>query len=254
MGQGTDRGGLPPTVVLADSDAVADEAVVRILAAAQQAIAARGRFDLVLAGGSTPKAAYALLAKAGEVSEHSSAANTDIDWPRWYIWFGDERCLPADDPDRNSVMADRAWLHAGAIPRPNIHPIPAELGAEAAAESYARMIASVRRFDLVLLGMGEDGHTASLFPGHRHDPLQTVHPVHHAPKPPPDRVSLSAAVINQARAVLMLVTGAGKQDAVVRWRAGAALPIASIHGDCVTLLMDAVAAGGSPSPGQQLRT
>jgi 6-phosphogluconolactonase len=173
--------------------------------------------------------AYGLLARA------------EADWSRWQLWYGDERCLPVDDPERNSVMADRVWLRDSSIPRADIHPIPAELGAETAAAAYAELIAPVLLFDLVLLGMGEDGHTASLFPGQRHDPGQTVHPVHDAPKPPPDRVSLSATVLGRARGVLMLVTGAGKREALARWRAGEALPIATIP--ATALLLDRAAAG-----------
>lgn len=236
-------GRLPDTVVLADSGAVARDTVARILASARRAIEARGRFDLVLAGGTTPKVAYKMLAEAERQAGDLAAAG----WARWHIWFGDERCLPPLDPERNSRMAEQAWLGGSAIPAANIHPIPAELGAEAAAEAYAEAIAALARFDLVLLGMGEDGHTASLFPGHRNDPAETVHPVHQAPKPPPDRVSLSAATINRAREVLMLVTGAGKRDALARWRAGEALPIAGIRAAQTTLLLDQAAAGSLDS-------
>jgi 6-phosphogluconolactonase len=217
------------TVVFDDGNAVAREAADRILDAAQRAIAERGVFHLVLAGGTTPTLAYGLL------------ANADADWQRWQIWYGDERCLPADDPERNSVMANRVWLHDSPIPRANIHPIPAELGAEAAAAAYAGLLAPVLPFDMVLLGMGEDGHTASLFPGHRHSLEQTAHPIHDAPKPPPDRVSLSATVLGRARGGWMLVTGAGKREALARWRAGEALPIATIP--ATALLLDRAAVG-----------
>jgi len=224
------------TTVLADADAVAAEAVARILAAAGRAIAKRGAFHLVLAGGRTPEAAYRLLA----------GRNTDaaIDWSGWHIWYGDERCLPADDADRNSVMAARAWLAGSSIPTAQQHPIPAELGAEQAASDYAALIEPALPLDMVLLGMGEDGHTASLFPGQQHDPAELVHAVHDAPKPPPDRVSLSAAVISSAREVLMLVTGDGKRDALDRWQAGEDLPISRIHpAQGPQLLLDAAAAG-----------
>jgi 6-phosphogluconolactonase len=225
--------GFPKALVFGDSAAVAREAAERILDAAQRAITARGIFHLVLAGGTTPTLAYRLLGQSG--------IGADADWSRWQIWYGDERCLPVDDPERNSVMAERVWLQDSPIPRANIHPIPAEQGAEGAAAAYAELIAPVLPFDLVLLGMGEDGHTASLFPCHRHDPAQTVHPVHNAPKPPPDRVSLSGSVLSGAREVLMLVTGAGKREALARWRAGEALPIASIR--ATALLLDKAAAG-----------
>jgi len=170
----------------------------------------------VLAGGRTPQAAYGLLVGA------------DTDWSRWEIYFGDERCLPVDDAERNSLMAARALLDSVAVPAANVHPIPAERGAEAAAGEYEPVVRTALPFDLVLLGIGEDGHTASLFPGQQHPPDRLVHAIHNAPKPPPDRVSLSAGALSEAREVLILVTGAGKQAAIQGWRAGERLPIAEI--------------------------
>ena len=191
----------------------------RVLELAHVAIEERGVFQIVLAGGTTPQAVYRALVTAS------------TDWSCWQVFFGDERCLPADHPERNSVMATQGWLGRVPIPDANIHPIQAELGAEAAATRYAGVIASARPFDLVLLGMGEDGHTASLFPG---QPLLdrpgNVHPVHDAPKPPPDRVSLGLEALNDSREVLILVAGSSKRAAVQRWKAGDSLPIARIHG------------------------
>jgi 6-phosphogluconolactonase len=203
--------------VYPDAAAVAAAAADRVLAAANSAIAERGAFNLVLAGGGTPQAAYRLLARAR------------ADWPCWHIWFGDERCLPPEDPERNSRMAARAWLDRVPIPPDQVHPIPAELGPEAAAERYAATLRPVLPFDLVLLGMGEDGHTASLFPGLRHPSEELVHPVHAAPKLPPERVSLGLAALAASRRLLVLVTGAGKCQAVRRWRAGQDLPVARVQ-------------------------
>lgn len=204
--------------VFDSADAVASEAAERILQAANSAISTRGRFRLVLAGGRTPEAAYRLLATA------------DTDWSRWECYFGDERCLPVDDAERNSVMADTTLLGRVPIPAANIHPIPAELGAEAAATAYEPVVSDALPFDLVLLGIGEDGHTASLFPGHQHPARQLVHAVHNAPKPPPDRVSLSARALSNAQQVLVMATGAGKRAALDAWRAGEQLPVAEIGG------------------------
>lgn len=201
---------------LADSQAVAAQAAERILQAAGRAITARGLFRIVLAGGRTPEAAYHLL------------ANADTDWSRWHIYFGDERCLPADDEERNSLMASNALLKLVSIPADQVHAIPAEQGAEAAAEAYESVIRAALPFDLVLLGIGEDGHTASLFPGQQHPADQLVHAVHQAPKPPSDRVSLSAGALSEAREVLILATGAGKRTAIKGWQAGEHLPIATI--------------------------
>lgn len=216
--------------MLDDADAVALEAAQRILQSAARAIAEHGLFRIVLAGGRTPEAAYRLLVGA------------DTDWSRWEIYFGDERCLPVDDAERNSLMAARALLDPVAIPAANIHPIPAEHGAEAAAKAYQPVIRAALPFDLVLLGIGEDGHTASLFPGQQHPAGQLVHAVHNAPKPPPDRVSLGAGALSEAREVLILATGAGKRAAIKAWRAGEPLPIAAIGGPAyVDVLLDRAA-------------
>lgn len=215
-----------------DAAAVATETVRRVLAAAQQAIAARGVFRLVLAGGGTPEQAYRQLAAS------------DGDWSRWHIYLGDERCLPPDDAGRNSVMAERAWLAGSNVPTENVHWIPAELGAGAAADAYQTLIEPALPFDLVLLGMGEDGHTASLFPEHRHDAARLVVPVDHAPKPPPERVSLNFPALKQTREMLLLITGAGKSEAVHRWRDGETLPVAMLECDAgIDVLIDQAATG-----------
>ena len=200
---------------LPDATALSQAAVAVVLDTARAAIAARGAFCIVLAGGTTPEAIYAQLAAR------------QSDWGKWQVYFSDERCLPAGDAQRNDSMARRAWLDRVPIPPLNVHPIPAELGPETAARRYAEALAGVGDFDLVLLGLGEDGHTASLFPG---QPLgasadsATVLAVHAAPKPPAARVSLSAARLSRARRVLFLVTGAGKRAALAAWRQGQELP------------------------------
>lgn len=204
---------------LPDRPALDREAASEILAAAARAIAERGQFHLVLAGGDTPRGAYRRL--------RESAA----DWNAWHVYFGDERCLPPGDPARNSRMAADAWLDHVAIPPAQRHAIPGERGAIAAARAYARTLGAVGEFDLVLLGLGEDGHTASLFPGHEWgaaagspDTLAVLD----APKPPPQRVSLSAARLGRARQVLFLVDGEAKREAIAAWRAGRDIPARAI--------------------------
>ena len=194
-------------------------AVRAILLAAQLAISRHNEFHIVLAGGNTPRRIYESLRSA------------DTGWPAWHVYFGDERCLPADHDGRNSSMAGLAWLDHVAIPREQIHPIHAETGAEAAAADYMQTLKGIGQFDLVLLGLGEDGHTASLFPCH--DPGSTpdapaVLAVHDAPKPPPDRVSLSANRLGAARQVMFLVTGEAKRQAVHDWRNGIDIPAAAV--------------------------
>ncbi|MCF6280597.1 MAG: 6-phosphogluconolactonase [Candidatus Polarisedimenticolaceae bacterium] len=199
------------------AEAVAEDGCDKTLAAAKQAIEQRGSFHILLAGGSTPTLCYRRL------------ASSDADWPHWHIYFGDERCLPKLDPARNSQMAALALTEQVAIPSSQIHPIPAELGAEEAAKQYDALISNILPFDMVLLGMGEDGHTASLFPGQQHPAGRSVVAVHNAPKPPADRVSLSAAALSNCRQLLFLVTGRGKQQAVAQWRNGKRLPITQIE-------------------------
>ena len=139
-----------------------------------------------------------------------------------------------------------AWLDHVAIPRSNIHRIPAEYGPDAGAAAYAQELAGVAEFDLVLLGLGEDGHTASLFPGRdwSADNLTPVLAVTDAPKPPPQRVSLSPARLAATRQLVFLVTGAGKRTAVRDWRAGITIPASRIapRGG-VDIFLDAAASG-----------
>lgn len=186
-----------------------------ILRAAAEAIAARGRFTFVLAGGATPVGIYLQLGRA------------NADWSRWHIYFGDERCRPRGDAQRNDSLAEDAWLNRVAIPRAQIHRIPAESGAAAAAADYAEAVADIDQFDFVLLGLGEDGHTASLFPGRSHDGAAALAVVD-APKPPPERVSLSAGRLSRARQVMFVVAGEKKRQAVAAWRRGDPLPAAAI--------------------------
>lgn len=208
------------------ADAVADACVACILDCANRAIEERGEFRIVLAGGSTPRHAYEALRDA------------DTDWSKWKFYLGDERCLPADDPERNSVMAREALLSHVSIKPANVYFMNAETGAETAAEEYTGHVKDAVPFDLVLLGMGEDGHTASLFPGHEHDPEEAVHAVHNAPKPPADRVSMSAHTLGETRELLILVTGAGKQAAVKQWLAGEVLPVATVNPGLAKVLID----------------
>ena len=207
---------------VADVTALRRAAVERIVGAASRAIQQRGKFLIVLAGGDTPASIYRSLRDA------------ETDWSRWHVYFGDERCLPADHPERNSRMASDAWLDHVSIPADQLHPLPAEVGPERAARDYVTTLRNLGEFDLVLLGLGEDGHTASLFPGHDWGvaaDAPDAAAVFNAPKPPPHRVSLSAARLSRARAVLFLVTGESKRDAVAQWGRGADIPARAICPD-----------------------
>ena len=220
--------------VLDNPAAVAAETVTCLLAAAHEAIAARGRFRLVLAGGRTPELAYRLLAER------------EADWANWELYLGDERCLPVDHAERNQRMVEQAWLSRLSGDLPQVHFIAAELGPVAGAARYAPLIETAVPFDLVLLGIGEDGHTASLFPGQPLDTEAWVVPVLGAPKPPPERVSLGLRALRSARRLLVLATGTDKRVALERWRAGEELPIARVcRGLSVSVLLDRAA---DPSP------
>ncbi len=204
-----------------DSRIAFEQAASRfILENAESSIDKRGAFRIVLAGGNTPRDIYSRLCDA------------DTDWSAWHVYFGDERCLPDADLRRNSAMARSTLLAHVAIPATQIHPIPGELGATAAAARYANELMSVGEFDLVLLGLGEDGHTASLFPGKEWGETEDaplVLAVHDAPKLPADRVSLSARRLSRARQVIFLVTGDAKLDALVRLVQGDSIPASAIR-------------------------
>ena len=210
---------LPRVHQFATSALLIDELCERIAALAHQSCARRGSFSIVLAGGNTPRILYRRLSKL------------PADWQCWHIYFSDERCLPARDPDRNDSMAAAAWLDHVAIPDHQIHRVPAGGSAAAAATAYASVLEQVSAFDLVLLGLGEDGHTASLFPG---DPQVAsggalAIAVDNAPKPPPTRVSMSPDCLSRAAAVWFMVTGDSKREALEAWLAGAPLPPQSIN-------------------------
>jgi 6-phosphogluconolactonase len=204
---------------VADVSALYGAVAARTLAAADRAVRAHGRFVVVLAGGNTPRGAYELLRMA------------QADWSAWHVYFGDERCTAHDDPLRNSRMAESAWLEHVPIPRRQVHEIPAELGPNEAAKRYASVLEPVGEFDLVLFGLGEDGHTGSLFAGHDRGcgaDAPSMLPVFDAPKPPPHRVTMSARRFSRTAEAIFMVAGAEKRDAVRRWRAGESIPARAI--------------------------
>lgn len=209
-----------------------DTATETILKSANEAIAARGSFTIVLAGGTTPKEIYQRL------------RHVETDWSKWHVYYGDERCLPVDHADRNSRMAEESLLQHVAIPDNQIHAMPAELGADVGAARYSVLLQNLGQFDCVLLGVGEDAHTASLFPGQAWEGAANASAiaVRNSPKPPSDRVSLSASRLSNAKQVMFFVTGAGKRDAVTAWRNGEDMPVAAIRPEAgVEVYMDAAA-------------
>jgi len=198
-------------MILPDSAALASEAARRFVALAQAAVADHGRFTVALSGGSTPRALHACLARP-PLSE-------SVDWANVHVFWGDERMVPLDDIESSYRMARETLLAHVPISAANIYPVPTIGGTpEAAASAYEETITAVfgtdsPRFDLILLGIGPDGHTASLFPGQP----EVVRPsnalvvaVHNAPKPPPTRITCTYKLINAAANVLFLVAGADK--------------------------------------------
>jgi 6-phosphogluconolactonase len=187
--------------------------------AAGEAIQARGLFSLVLSGGSTPRHLYELLAE----EPHLSA----VDWTRVAFFWGDERCVPPDHRDSNYRMAREALLDKVSIPKENIFPMPVVLEPEEEAQQYEATLRrffglkignDFPRFDLVLLGLGADGHTASLFPGD--SALEEKRRLVVAVTPPPGirpavpRLSLTLPLLKRARNVWFLVSGEEKKEMV----------------------------------------
>lgn len=200
-----------------DLDDMGAAVAQRIAGLAAQAIATRGVFHVALAGGETPRRCYQKL------------RDLAIDWKHVHIYFGDERCLPCGDASRNDSLVRETLLEHVIIPPANVHAIPVELGAREAAASYASLLGNVVPLDLMLLGMGEDGHTASLFPDNPAiESEAAVVPVFDAPKPPAERVSLGINTLNAARQKIFLVAGSGKRAALERILQGNSLPAARV--------------------------
>lgn len=193
---------MPEFIVLETAEDVAESAAAEIAEALGE-----GARTLTLAGGTTPMRCYELLAQA------------DVRWGRVTVLFGDERCVPPDHPDSNYRAARVALLDR--VSPASVHRMPAELGPDEGAELYSRVVASLAPLDVVVLGVGEDGHTASLFPGHPEveAPGWAVG-VRNSPKPPPERVSLTLPALRGARKVIVLATGAGKAEAVALAKQG----------------------------------
>jgi len=245
--------GLGPSdvVILADPDLMAAAAAARLITALVDAQAARGHAHVVLTGGTGGGAIQVAVAAA--------AARNAVDWTAVDLWWGDERFLPAGDPDRNETQARGFLLDALPLDPARVHPMPASDGpfgtdVDAAAAAYAAELAAaaspesalpVPVFDVLMLGVGPDGHVASLFPGHPGFAVRegTAIAVRESPKPPPTRISLTLPALQTARQTWLLAAGEGKADVVSRAIGGEALPAGSVHGTERTLwLLDRAAA------------
>jgi 6-phosphogluconolactonase len=196
--------------VLPNTPALIDRGLAITLNVAQTALQERGKFTIALAGGSTPEPLYAALAQQ------------NLDWENVHVFWGDERYVAADHPDSNAGMAHQAWLDHVSIPSDNIHAVPTHFpNPETAAVAYEQTLLTcfqvspgqIPSFDLILLGMGPDGHTASLFP---HTPALQVcdHLVTVGSKDGEPRITFTLPLLNQAAHVVFLVAGANKQVAL----------------------------------------
>jgi 6-phosphogluconolactonase len=239
-------------IVHADAGLLAEAVAARLLVRLVDAQAERGAASMVLTGGSIAGAVYRAV--------RDSPARDAVDWSRVDVWWGDERFVPHDDPDRNEVQARAALLDALPLDPARIHPMPPADGAdgadpEAAAARYVEELARAARpgtaqlphFDVLLLGVGEDGHVASVFP--EHPVAYETRPcsaVRGSPKPPSTRLTLSLSTINTAEEVWLVASGAGKASAVRLALSGAGpvqVPAAGVHGVDRTLwLLDRAAA------------
>jgi 6-phosphogluconolactonase len=239
---------------VADDPAQAARAAAELIfAAIAKAREQRGVAHIALAGGSTPRPVYELLA-----AEQPG-------WESVHLWFGDERAVPPDDPESNYRLVRDSLLRSARAPEPTVHRIDAEQDPEAAAQAYERELRAllparddgVPVLDLAVLGVGEDGHTASLFSG---DPLLTAEgPLCRAvigPKPPPRRITLTLPVLRAARQVVLLATGEGKAAAIRAILAGPdpAVPASLVAGENATLIIDRAAAPPLAQPGRQRRS
>ncbi|MFI7588994.1 6-phosphogluconolactonase [Spongisporangium articulatum] len=222
---------------------LAAAAAARLVTEVVDAIAARGRAHVVLTGGSNGNALMAALA--------ASPARTAVDWHRVDFYWGDERFVPADDDDRNEKQARAALLDALDLDPRTVHAMPPSDGpdgddVDAAANRYAADLVAagggaVPEFDVVLLGVGPDGHVASLFPGHPGLAVgdHSVIAVRESPKPPPTRITLTMPVLCSSRQVWLLASGAGKAEAVAKALTPVpgepTLPARRVHGEQRTL-------------------
>lgn len=201
--------------VFPDVNETSKQAADFIAGKIKSSIDEKGSCHVILPGGNTPAKCLSYLVKK------------NLNWDKVHWYLGDERCYPADHVERNDVMLENnLWSKMTAT---HIHKIPAEQGAEIAAKIYSDIVRPIDCFDIAFLGVGEDGHTASLFPGNEALlDTRSVVPVYHSPKAPPERVSLSIKTLAQAKCRLVLAAGEGKQEIIQRIKNDEVLPVNSI--------------------------
>jgi 6-phosphogluconolactonase len=198
-----------------------------ILSEADNSIRERNIFHIVLAGGETPRAIY------------RSLRNAETDWSAWHFWYCDERCLPLGHYGLNSTMISNELFQFITVNELNIHRIKVESGIECAVDGYSKELKQAGIFDLTILGLGEDGHTASLFPGNKMigDKNDDVIAVFDAPKLPTQRISLSAKRLCRSRVVMFLAAGKEKKNVVDAYIRNKPMPATTIKGEENTVLL-----------------
>ena len=205
-------------LIFKDINTLSEKLARDILNVADYSIRSTNKFTIVLAGGSSFSNVYRIL------------NNSKSNWKKWYVYIGDERCLMQGDSNRNDYLINKIWLKDGPIPKKNINFIRAELGTKLGVSHYEKIVNNVKKFDIVLLGMGEDGHTASLFPEHSYKKNSIVAD-ERSPKYPAHRISMSYETLNKSSYVFKIISGFNKKYAVDLWRKGQDLPINKICGD-----------------------
>lgn len=206
-------------------ETVAQAAAEYLFQQIKACVTEKGLCHVVLPGGTTPARCLEILAEK------------PLPWKNIHWYPGDERCYPVGHAERNDTMV-RAKLFSQ-LPvslqdsqAENFHPIPAELGPEQGAEKYASLLDNTGGMDIVVLGMGEDGHTASLFPGNTAvDDMRSAVPVYNAPKPPGERISIGLNVLKNAAECIVIATGEGKREAIEKLKEGATLPVGQVGAD-----------------------
>ena len=234
-------------VILAEADDVAEALAARLTAKLLEVQRDQRVPQVALTGGRIATRAYSRLAAEG--------ASSTVDWSRVELWWGDERFVPRADEDRNDLATLKVLTEALPLDEDRIHPMPARdegVDLDAAAAAYQAELGDTV-FDVCLLGMGPDGHVASLFPGHpSSDAEGRVIAVRDSPKPPPDRISLTLDVINASAEVWFLVSGSDKAEAAGIALGGpgsARVPAGRVSGsECTLWLLDRAAAAELPAP------
>ncbi len=205
-----------------------------VLNIAKKSIFEKDCFSIVLTGGQSALSLYKLLSKANS------------NWDKWHVYIGDERCVPMRHKDRNDRVINEIWLDNSLIPKNNIHFIKAELGLLEARVDYENALKKIDKFDVVLLSMGDDGHIASLFPGHLYSKNTDVVVEYNSPKPPNKRISISYRKLNKTHNVFKIILGQPKRQAMSLLFRGHDLPINRVYGEVEKIFIhsSAIPVGG----------